>query len=73
MALRRAPLDAKETKAMDRPRPTIPEPILGGDPACWLDLVCDACGQVRDGLNDDVCPTCTPRPHDDRPPHGESG
>jgi rRNA maturation endonuclease Nob1 len=29
----------------------------GGDPACWLDRVCDACGRLADGP-DEVCPRC---------------
>lgn len=44
---------------MDRPRPANPEPVLGGDRACWLEIVCDACGQVRDDVNADrLCPAC---------------
>lgn len=46
---------------MDRPRPAGPEPLPGGEPACWLDIVCDACGQVREDVNADrLCPACTP-------------
>ena len=29
----------------------------GGDPACWLDRVCDACGRLVDGPAD-ACPAC---------------
>jgi rubrerythrin len=29
----------------------------GGDPACWLDRVCDACGRLVEGP-DEVCPAC---------------
>lgn len=29
----------------------------GGDPACWLDRVCDACGRLADGP-DELCPAC---------------
>lgn len=46
---------------MDRRRSAIPEPVPGGDPACWLDVVCDACGQVCGDLNADrLCPACAP-------------
>ncbi|MEC4017251.1 DUF309 domain-containing protein [Streptomyces sp. H27-D2] len=31
----------------------------GGDPACWLDQICDACGRVREGsATGDVCEHC---------------
>jgi uncharacterized protein len=31
----------------------------GGDPACWLDRVCDACGRLVE--SGDVCPACGAR------------
>lgn len=31
---------------------------IGGDPACWLNRVCDACGRFVDDPFVDVCPTC---------------
>ncbi|GAB7029838.1 hypothetical protein JCM4914_12990 [Streptomyces platensis subsp. malvinus] len=30
----------------------------GGDPACWLDRVCDACGRIRERPGSDVCEHC---------------
>lgn len=30
---------------------------LGGDPACWLHQVCEACGTFIDHGDDHVCPT----------------
>ncbi|MEU9112554.1 DUF309 domain-containing protein [Streptomyces sp. NPDC048483] len=30
----------------------------GGDPACWLHLVCDACGRVRERPDSEVCEHC---------------
>ncbi|HEX9995066.1 MAG TPA: hypothetical protein VGB14_19235 [Acidimicrobiales bacterium] len=38
--------------------PDVPSPPeeQGGDAACWLDRVCDACGRlVEEG---DTCPAC---------------
>jgi hypothetical protein len=36
---------------------------LGGDPACWLHLVCDACGAVLDdGVSHD-CPAAVDEAH----------
>ena len=32
------------------------EPELGGDPACWLNRVCDACGRLVE--TGDTCPAC---------------
>ncbi|MEV7120586.1 hypothetical protein [Kitasatospora griseola] len=31
----------------------------GGEPACWLNLVCDECGKVREGGR---CPVCDAEP-----------
>lgn len=31
---------------------------LGGDPACWLNRVCDACGRFVDDPLAAVCPAC---------------
>ena len=30
----------------------------GGDPVCWLEQVCDACGALSDGPPAPVCPRC---------------
>lgn len=30
----------------------------GGDPACWLDQVCDACGRIRERPGSAVCEYC---------------
>ncbi|WP_407548796.1 DUF309 domain-containing protein [Streptomyces sp. Pv4-95] len=30
----------------------------GGDPACWLDQVCDACGKIRERPAGEVCEHC---------------
>ncbi|WP_431772390.1 hypothetical protein [Streptomyces cucumeris] len=39
----------------DRRAPTEPE---GGDPACWLDRVCPACGAFQDTVPHDRCARC---------------
>ncbi|MFF0297640.1 hypothetical protein ACFYST_05160 [Kitasatospora sp. NPDC004614] len=31
----------------------------GGEPACWLNLVCEECGKVREGGR---CPVCDSGP-----------
>lgn len=31
---------------------------LGGDPACWLNRVCDACGRFVDDEGALTCPAC---------------
>lgn len=31
---------------------------MGGDPACWLSQVCDACGRMIEDPLADACPTC---------------
>ena len=31
----------------------------GGDPVCWLPLVCDDCGAIREGA---ACPRCGATP-----------
>lgn len=30
----------------------------GGDPACWLNRVCENCGRFVDDPDADVCPAC---------------
>lgn len=30
----------------------------GGDPACWLDQVCEACGRIRERPGDEACAHC---------------
>ncbi len=47
----------------DRPlpsRPAAPHRAVdeGGDPACWLDQVCDACGRIRERPGSAVCEHC---------------
>ncbi|GAA5609236.1 hypothetical protein Spla01_00366 [Streptomyces platensis] len=49
------------------PRPSAPHRAVdeGGDPACWLDQVCDACGRIRERPGSAVCEHCgapTPTP-----------
>ena len=39
----------------------------GGDPACWLDRVCEVCGAVADVPGELVCPH-PGRPAAPRPP-----
>lgn len=38
--------------------PGAPPPHEGGDPACWLDQVCDACGRIRERPHSAVCEHC---------------
>ncbi|WP_222195195.1 hypothetical protein [Modestobacter italicus] len=38
----------------DRPPP---EPV-GGDPACWLDQVCPACGRLTERTAEGRCAAC---------------
>ncbi|MFG2138099.1 DUF309 domain-containing protein [Streptomyces sp. NPDC048650] len=33
-------------------------PDTGGDPACWLHRVCDACGRIREQPDGDACEHC---------------
>ncbi|MEU8684624.1 DUF309 domain-containing protein [Streptomyces sp. NPDC048611] len=42
------------------PRPSAPRRTddEGGDPACWLDQVCDACGRIRERPGGAVCEHC---------------
>jgi rubrerythrin len=35
-----------------------PEPIEGGDPACWLSRVCPECGRLADDDPPTRCPSC---------------
>ena len=37
----------------------------GGDPACWLDRTCPACGHLDDGPVPAVCPQCGRARRDD--------
>ncbi|WP_153449522.1 hypothetical protein [Streptomyces smaragdinus] len=30
----------------------------GGDPACWLGLICPACGRVREDRTTSQCENC---------------
>lgn len=34
-----------------------PDEAPGGDPVCWLHLLCPACGRVADGRGSS-CPSC---------------
>lgn len=44
----------------DEPAPGPPD--VGGDPACWLNQVCDECGRMIEDPLADVCSNCgTPR------------
>lgn len=39
--------------------PCGPSPVeFGGDPACWLNRVCDACGRFVENEFADDCPYC---------------
>ena len=45
----------------DDTRPVPPRPDdadKGGDSACWLERVCDACGALPDGPPKPVCDRC---------------
>ena len=52
------------------------EPVEGGDPVCWLDRVCDACGAMREDLREPRCARCgapfpgPPAAHPQDPPSG---
>jgi rubrerythrin len=56
----------------DLPAPNASEPFrqdlggadLGGDPACWLNRVCDSCGRFVDDPFAEVCPACGATRHD---------
>jgi rubrerythrin len=39
----------------------------GGDPVCWLNLVCPGCGRLADGPRPEVCPACGVRFEDELP------
>ncbi|WP_318841917.1 hypothetical protein [Rhodococcus sp. Z13] len=60
----------------DRPDPGTGD--LGGDPVCWLHLVCPDCGAFRESP-DEPCPRCgstTVEPGDGsaaEPPSGSAG
>ncbi|NGN63390.1 zinc-ribbon domain-containing protein [Streptomyces sp. A7024] len=30
----------------------------GGDPSCWLGLVCPECGRIREDRTAQICPHC---------------
>lgn len=50
---------AEDGSVADQPAvPEVPCPPAsgGGDPACWLDRVCDACGRLVE--HGDTCPAC---------------
>jgi rubrerythrin len=40
------------------PHAVLADRDLGGDPACWLNRVCDACGRFVEDLLAETCPTC---------------
>jgi len=39
-------------------RVEVREAELGGDPACWLNLVCQDCGRFIDDPLAETCPAC---------------
>jgi hypothetical protein len=41
--------------------PADAEVFAGGDPVCWLHLVCDSCGALLDHENDPHRPECNAR------------
>jgi hypothetical protein len=43
------------TAEPEEPRRTEPE---GGDPACWVDQVCPACGRLTERRPDGRCAAC---------------
>lgn len=53
-------IDARQagTDRSDPPRDIAIDHDVGGDPACWLNRVCDACGRFVDDLLADACPLC---------------
>ncbi|MEV0369065.1 DUF309 domain-containing protein [Streptomyces sp. NPDC050636] len=50
--------DAEETNDRPGERGTGGFGGSGGDPACWLDQVCDACGRIRERPGSAVCEHC---------------
>jgi hypothetical protein len=39
---------------------------MGGDPVCWLSLVCPECGKIREGAQGEgPCPYCGVDENDD--------
>jgi rubrerythrin len=55
--------NAEETRgaardAEDAHRTAFADQGLGGDPACWLNRVCDACGRFVEDPLADACPAC---------------
>lgn len=45
---------------------------IGGDPVCWLSLVCPECGKIREGVQGEgPCPHCgaDEGEHEDRGGH----
>jgi hypothetical protein len=49
-------MDERDTEAVT-PGRAAPEPE-GGEPACLLDRVCDACGRMADAAPPTTCPRC---------------
>jgi hypothetical protein len=45
----------------------------GGDPACWLDSVCDQCGGFIDRDEEHVCRTTRPIPEAEQGPGEQDG
>jgi rubrerythrin len=43
---------------MEPEAPIRPEPVEGGDPACWLRRVCPDCGRLADDDPPTRCPMC---------------
>ncbi|WP_166462981.1 hypothetical protein [Amycolatopsis acidicola] len=43
----------------------------GGDPVCWLNLVCPECGRLREGPAATSCPACGAPVEDEERPKPE--
>ncbi len=47
------------TSDHEAPTRTVPgDRDLGGDPACWLNRVCDTCGRFVEDRLAETCPAC---------------
>lgn len=49
---------ARTVDDRDRPDDGTPTHEQGGDPACWLEQVCPACGRLTEPRDDGSCPAC---------------
>ena len=50
-------MTSDETPDETPEEPARPEPE-GGDPACWVDQVCPACGRLSERLRSGRCAAC---------------